>query len=86
MRWFSTPMQVVGVLSSVFAVRKTETPRMVSGTLGEGCYFVVRQKVMRCPDAPLPELSELRSQSVGADNDAFDFYECLGRFFNFSPR
>ena len=32
MRWFSTPMKVVGVLSSVFVVRKTETPRMVSGT------------------------------------------------------
>ena len=86
MRWFSTPMKVVGILSSVFAARKTETPRMVSGTLGEDCYFVVGQKVMRCSDAPFPEPSELWDQCVGAGNDAFDFYECRCRFFDFSPR
>ena len=83
MRWFSTPMKVVGVLSSVFAARKTETPRMVSGTLGEDCYFVVGQKVMRCSDSPLPELGERMDQGVGAVSDLFDFHACL---FSISDR
>ena len=30
--------------------------------------------------------SELRNQCVGADNDAFDFYECRCRYFDFRPR